>query len=373
VSAAADVRVAIDPVPVPDRAAVRVPAPVTTLSDPERATIAVGVMLSEIVHEPLTANGETQFVLTNAKSVPDTDAALGTVRVKGPTPVLVNVEISVELAPMATLPKPTALSVPAGSSAVPLRPTLVLPPLPSCVMVRAPDSDPEAVGANLTPTWQVPLIAMLEQVLLVTPKCAPTATEDTANTRLPVLVSVSVCEALTCPCCVDGKLKLVGEGVPVPCSPVPERLLDMVPAPVLTDSVPVRVVLAVGVNDTVQVHELPGAKVVPQVVDCRAKSVPATLAEAVLMLKAAAPSLASVALRLDAEPTLTLPKARLGVITADCIGPLPLVAMALGPPPALVLICPRLLGTLLVTWACVRRPRIQLQVWASLQAVLSGW
>ncbi len=79
---------------MPERVTAWVPAPVVKVNEPERAPPAVAVKLSVTVQLPLTATDVPQVVETKLKSVPDTDAALGAVRLRGPTPVFVRVAVA---------------------------------------------------------------------------------------------------------------------------------------------------------------------------------------------------------------------------------------------------------------------------------------
>lgn len=90
--------------PVPLIADATLPTPVVTISEPLRETAAVGVNLTLTVQLAPAASEDGQVVETKLKSVPLTDAAVGTVMLRAAAPVLLRVAASVELAPMATVP-----------------------------------------------------------------------------------------------------------------------------------------------------------------------------------------------------------------------------------------------------------------------------
>ena len=97
--------------PVPVSVEVSVPAPVTMLSVPLRATPAVGWNFTLTEQFAAAASVATHVVDTKLKSVPLTEPAAGTVSVTVEAPVLVSVEVRVEEDPELTLPKATFVSV----------------------------------------------------------------------------------------------------------------------------------------------------------------------------------------------------------------------------------------------------------------------
>jgi hypothetical protein len=85
---------------------------------------------------------------------------------------------------------------------VPLKVTVwVLPvtPLLLSVMVNVPLSEPVAVGVKVTLMVQEPPAGTLLPQLLVWPKFALTAMLATVSVAVPVLLSVTGCEALVVP------------------------------------------------------------------------------------------------------------------------------------------------------------------------------
>ena len=90
--------------PVPLMAETTLPTPVVTTSEPLRETAAVGVNLAVTVQVAPTASDPGQVVDTKLKSVPVTDAAVGTVMLRVAAPVFVTVAGSVGLPPIATVP-----------------------------------------------------------------------------------------------------------------------------------------------------------------------------------------------------------------------------------------------------------------------------
>ena len=88
------------------------------------------------------------------------------------------------------------------SSPVPLRLTVCVLPaalLPLSVMVRIPVSEPPAQGVNVTLMAQVPLAATLPPQLLVWARFPLMPMLLRASAVVPVLLSVTVCEALLLP------------------------------------------------------------------------------------------------------------------------------------------------------------------------------
>src|SRR5580698_1389273 len=147
---------------------------------------------------------------------------------------------------------------------VPLSPTVVGLSLALLVTVRVPVRAPPAVGLNVTVTVQVPLTAMVVQ-LLVWLKSPVAETPETVADVVPELVIVTAWVGAVEPTRVLGKDRLAGLAFSTGpgAVPVPERLTVLVP-PALTVSVPVRLPAAVGVNVTLTVHELFAAIDEPQ-------------------------------------------------------------------------------------------------------------
>ena len=304
------------------------------LSVPVRAAPAVGANLTLTVHVPLTANEAAQVVLTKLKSVPLTDAAVGTVRVNAPPPVLVSVAVSDDDDPLMTLPKAIeALSVAVCShTPVPVK-LAVLVPAP-VTMLSAPVRAAPAVGVNLTLTVHVPLTANdAVQVVLAKLKSVPVtdAAVGTVTVRgpAPVLVSVAVSvdeePVVTLP-------KATGVLNVAVCSskPVPVRLAVWVPAPVTILMVPVRAVPAVGVNLTLTVQLAPAGIQAVHVVLTKLKSAPVTeAAVGTVTFSALVPVLVRVLVSVEEVPVVTLPKARVPKVAANGMTlPVPLIAVA---------------------------------------------
>ena len=80
------------------------PTPVVTISEPLRETAPVGVNLTVTVQVAPTSSDVGQVVDTKLKSMPLTDAAVGTAMLRAAAPVFVTVAVSVGVAPTATVP-----------------------------------------------------------------------------------------------------------------------------------------------------------------------------------------------------------------------------------------------------------------------------
>ena len=106
--------------PVPLSPDATLPTPVVTISEPAREAAAVGANPTLTVQLAPAASEDGQVVETKLKSVPLTDAAVGTVMLRAAAPVLLRVAASVELAPMATLPnaRPGLIVTPASAVTV---------------------------------------------------------------------------------------------------------------------------------------------------------------------------------------------------------------------------------------------------------------
>ena len=134
-------------IPVPDK--LEPIAPPLVLSDrvPLRRTAAVGVNFTLTVQLPPTANVLVHVVDTKLKSVPATELALGIVTLNTLAPILFNVAVSVENAPICTLPKLMLVKlVKGGGTPTPFRLEMRLPA--PVLTVSEPMSGPVVVGAN---------------------------------------------------------------------------------------------------------------------------------------------------------------------------------------------------------------------------------
>ena len=136
-------------------------------------------------------------------------------------------------------------------------------------------------------------------------------------------------------------LEVVNDDVVVT-TPVPARLADKVPAPVTILRVPVREAPAVGANLTLTVHVPPTANEAAQVVLTKLKSVPLTdAADGTVRVSAVLPVWVSVAVSVDEDPVLTLPKAIEVLIVAVCSHtPVPVRLAVLVPAPVTMLSVP---------------------------------
>ena len=81
-------------------------------------------------------------------------------------------------------------------------------------MVKVPLCGPELVGAKLTLIAQPAPTAKLPQ-LLVSVNCPEAATPPMLTVALPVLVTVTICDALTWPTLTLPKLRLAGDTLTV--------------------------------------------------------------------------------------------------------------------------------------------------------------
>lgn len=297
--------------PVPDSAPVSVPAVLLTDSVPLRATLLVGLKRVVTVQFAPAASVLVQVVDTKLKSVPLTDAELGTVTVMAPMPWFVSVAVPVALLPTLTLPKAVAVNEALGAWPVPLRLKLVAP-VPLWVSVTVPVREPAALGVKLTLMTQVPLMASaLPQLLDWAKSLAPAVTETPLMVRgaVPLLVTVTVCTALVVPVCCAAKVSEVGDSEALPSMPVPDKVAVTVPAPVAKLSEPERAPVVLGVKRVVTVQVAPAFSDVVQVVDTKLKSEPVTdAAVGTVTLMAARPVLVSVDVAVLLEPTCVLAK-----------------------------------------------------------------
>ncbi len=192
-------------IPVPDSAALTVPAPVANDNVPVRAAAAVGVSCTVVAQVAPAASEVPQVVETKLKSVPVTEAAVGAVSEMGARPVLVRVELLEPELPTTTLPKATAASVALGAWPVPVRLTLAIPP-PLCVKLSVPVRAPEVDGVKVTLTVHVPLTATEPQLFdcakSVEPVEMPTPVK--VSVFVPEFVTVMVCTAdVVAVCCAE--------------------------------------------------------------------------------------------------------------------------------------------------------------------------
>ncbi len=186
-------RLAAPWIPVPDSAALTVPAAVAKDRVPERAAAAVGANFTVVVQDADAVSDVPQVVETKLKSVPATEAAVGVVTVMEAIPVFCSVLVKVLDEPTTTLPNAAVESVALGDCPVPVRLTLAIPP-PLCVKLSVPGREPAALGVKLTLTVQVPLTATEPQLFdcakSVEPVEMPTPVK--VSVFVPVLVTVTV-------------------------------------------------------------------------------------------------------------------------------------------------------------------------------------
>ena len=118
------------------------------------------------------------------------------------------------------------------------------------VTVRVPVSVPVAVGVKVTLIVQEPLTATLPAQLLLSPKLALATMLAMVIAPLPVLLSVTGCDALVVPTFWLLNVRLPGETCAVRAIPVPVRLTvcAALEAEVVIDNVPVRAPVWVGVK-----------------------------------------------------------------------------------------------------------------------------
>jgi hypothetical protein len=134
------------------------------------------------------------------------------------------------------------------------------------VMVTVPESAPVVVGANSTLNPVVwPAAREMGSVKPVTVKFADGVICEMETAELPVLVRVTLCEALVVPMVVVGKLSEVGEAerVSTGAVPVPESgtLNEEVGALLASVRMAEKVLAEVGVKPTLNGEEAPGAMV----------------------------------------------------------------------------------------------------------------
>ena len=137
------------------------------------------------------------MVDTKLKSVPVTEAAVGTVTLSAPMPVFVSVVTAVLLAPTCVVvAKPGVVNDADWACPVPARVMVVAPP-PLSTNVRVPERAPEVDGVKLAVMTQVALTATVAQVLDWPKSAAPLETLIPENTRalVPVFVTVTACGA----------------------------------------------------------------------------------------------------------------------------------------------------------------------------------
>ena len=134
-----------------------------TVSVPVRAVVEVEVNRTVTEQVPFGAKDVLQVVDTNEKSVPDTDAVVGTVTARLPMPVLVSVAVAVLDDPTGVAGNVGVDSVAAWAWPVPVR-FSVAGPVPLCAIVTVPGREPVLDGLNVTSILQVPFTATEVQV-----------------------------------------------------------------------------------------------------------------------------------------------------------------------------------------------------------------
>jgi hypothetical protein len=262
----------------PTKGCVPVPPKVTAWGLPE----ALSVKLREALRFPVAEGVKvtlTVQVLFGATVAPVQESAplvkspaftplMATdVIVRPADPVLVTVSVCAELVvligwltksrgeaeklTMAAVPVPVKVTTCGG----PVAPLLVM------VTVSVPLLGPGAAGVKVTVIMQFPPTFTPPAQLSVSEK-APVVEMATVIGTLPVFVRVSVCPPLVVPGDWLLKVRLPRETPVEMVIPVPKRLIvcAVVEAEVMTDSVPVRNPLAVGVKDKLKTQPAPMAK-----------------------------------------------------------------------------------------------------------------
>lgn len=155
---------------------------------------------------------------------------------------------------------------------VPLSATFSVPFAALLLTVRFAKTAPFAVGAKVTlAVHEAPAARELPQVV-VSWNGAAVETELIDAAAVPVFLIVTVCAAVVEPTASLPNATEVGVAVNVSVAalvPVPDRATVSVPsvALLLTVSEPEAAPAAVGLKDTVAVHDAPEARVLPQVLD----------------------------------------------------------------------------------------------------------
>ncbi len=162
---------------------------------PVLADVELGLNCTVTVQVPLTAIDAVQVVDTKLKPVPVTDEAVGTVTVRGPTPVLLSVAVAVLDEPTGVDAKLGAASAACGAMPVPVRVTVSVPA--PVVRLREPVRVPPAEAMKSNVTVQLfPTATVVPQVVEVKLKSVPVAEEALGVVKVrgptPVLVSVAV-------------------------------------------------------------------------------------------------------------------------------------------------------------------------------------
>jgi len=132
---------------------------------------------------------------------------------------------------------------------------------------------PTAVGVKVTLMLQFPPTGTLAPQLLVSPKLAEAVIPTMINVALPLLVSVTVCDALVVPTARGGggNVRLAGErsamGAVTPV-PVSEIVCGLLVALSIKVTEPTALPPVVGVKVTLMVQIAPAATDEPQVLVC---------------------------------------------------------------------------------------------------------
>ncbi len=181
--------------PVEPSDAVCVPAFVTTARVPESVDVEVGLNCTVTAQVALTASVVAQVVATKLKPVPVTDEAVGTVTVKGPAPVLVNVAVAVLDEPTGVAAKLGVDSVACGAIPVPESVTACVPA--PVVKLSEPVRAPPVEAVKSSVTVQLPLTAtdvphVVETKLKSVPETEAALGTVNVNVPTPVLLKVAV-------------------------------------------------------------------------------------------------------------------------------------------------------------------------------------
>jgi hypothetical protein len=171
-----------------------VPAPVEIDSVPDAEVVDVGANCTVTVQVPLTASVAVHVVDTKLKPEPVTDAAVGTVIVSGPAPVLVKVADAVLVLLTGVAGKDGVDNVAVGAIPVPLKVAAFVPA--PVTRLNEPVRAPPAVAVKFNVTvHEAPAASEFAQVVDTKEKSAP-VTEDadgtvTERVAMPVFVSVA--------------------------------------------------------------------------------------------------------------------------------------------------------------------------------------
>ena len=153
-----------------------------------------------------------------------------------------------------------------GAIPVPARLTVDVPPEVLLFTVRAPVRLPRAVGVKVTMTEQVAPAARVLPQLFVWLKSPVIPILLMVSVAVPVFVNVTLCAALDVFTSWSAKVKVAGDKLATGTTPAPESVMGFTATVLLlvSDRVPLRTPVAVGVNVTAIVQPVPGFNPLPQ-------------------------------------------------------------------------------------------------------------